>query len=190
MLQIVPKQRRIANASRTTFQDIYDLWSKEKYPTISKLNVNGYTASYRACGTLYHIPFREIKLNDLQNVIDTCGKNYSEYVDFVKHKSKTPNKNEQPKFEKSEVERLWELKNDKYYQIILMLIYNGCRISEFLDLKKKNVHLEAQYFDVIVSKTENGIRKVPIADKVTFFHFSQPFITFHIQRKTPETLSF
>lgn len=37
-----------ANASRTTFQDIYDLWSKEKYPTISKSNVNGYTASYRA----------------------------------------------------------------------------------------------------------------------------------------------
>ena len=46
-----------------------------------------------------------------------------------------------------------------------MLIYNGCRISEFLDLKKENVHLEEQYFDVIASKTENGLRKVPIADK-------------------------
>lgn len=186
-----------ANASRTTFQDIYDLWSKEKYPTISKSNVNGYTASYRACGTLYHIPFRDIKLNDLQNVIDTCGKNYptlrklkvlfnqlydyamkhdvcnknySEYVDVVKHKSKNPNKNERTKFEKSEVDRLWELKDDKYYQIILMLIYNGCRISEFLDLKKENVHLDEQYFDVIASKTENGIRKVPIADKVLPFY--------------------
>ena len=127
--------------------------------------MNGYTASYRACGTLYHLPFRDIKLNDLQNVIDTCGKNYptlrklkvlfnqlydyaikhdvcnknySEYVDVVKHKNKNPNKNERTKFEKSEVERLWDLKDDKYYQIILMLIYNGCRISEFLDLKKEN----------------------------------------------------
>ena len=35
-----------------------------------------------------------------------------------------------------------------------------------LDLKKENVHLEEQYFDVIDSKTENGIRKVPIADKL------------------------
>ena len=35
-----------------------------------------------------------------------------------------------------------------------------------LDLKKENVHLNEQYFDVICSKTENGIRKVPIADKV------------------------
>ena len=51
-----------------------------------------------------------------------------------------------------------------------MLIYNGCRISEFLDLKKENVHLEEQYFDVIASKTENGLRKVPIADKVLPFY--------------------
>lgn len=47
-----------------------------------------------------------------------------------------------------------------------MLIYSGVRISELLDLKKENVHLDKQYFDVICSKTENGIRKVPIADKV------------------------
>ncbi len=47
-----------------------------------------------------------------------------------------------------------------------MLLYNGVRISEFLDLKKEHVHLDEQYFDVIRSKTENGIRKVPIANKV------------------------
>lgn len=47
-----------------------------------------------------------------------------------------------------------------------MLLYSGVRISEMLDLKKENVHLNEQYFDVICSKTENGIRKVPIADKV------------------------
>ena len=51
-----------------------------------------------------------------------------------------------------------------------MLIYNGCRVSEFLNLKKENVHLDEQYFDVIASKTENGIRKVPIADKVLPFY--------------------
>lgn len=62
------------------------------------------------------------------------------------------------------------LAEDPYYQIVLMLIYNGCRISEFLDLKKENVHLEEQYFDVIASKTENGLRKVPIADKVLPFY--------------------
>lgn len=29
------------------------------------------------------------------------------------------------------------MKDDKYYQIVLMLIYNSVRISELLDLKKK-----------------------------------------------------
>lgn len=51
-----------------------------------------------------------------------------------------------------------------------MLLYNGVRISEFLDLKKENVHLDEQYFDVISRKTENGIRKVPIADKFLPFY--------------------
>lgn len=41
-----------------------------------------------------------------------------------------------------------------------------------LDLKKEHVHLDEQYFDVISSKTENGIRKVPIADKVLPFYKS------------------
>lgn len=36
--------------------------------------------------------------------------------------------------------------------------------------EKENVHLSEQYFDVIDSKTENGIRKVPIADKVLPFY--------------------
>ena len=62
------------------------------------------------------------------------------------------------------------MKDDKYYQIVLMLIYNGVRISELLDLKKENVHLDKQYFDVIDIKTESGIRKVPIADKVLDFY--------------------
>lgn len=53
-----------------------------------------------------------------------------------------------------------------------MLIYTGVRVSELLDLKKSNVNLKEQYFDVLLSKTENGIRKVPIADKVLPFFTS------------------
>ena len=55
-------------ASKVTFQ--------EKFPTISKSNVKGYEASYRVCGTLYNKVFRDIRLMDLQFVVDTCEKNY------------------------------------------------------------------------------------------------------------------
>lgn len=180
-------------ATKATFQDVYDQWSKVKYPTISKSNVHGYEASYRVCGTLYNKVFKEIRLVDLQFVVDTCGKNYptlkklkilfnqlyefamkndicnkdySEYVDILRYKDKNPDKRDHNKFEKAEIDRLWQITDQPYYQIVLMLIYNGCRISEFLDLKKENINLEEQYFDVVSSKTENGIRRVPIADKV------------------------
>ena len=46
------------------------------------------------------------------------------------------------------------------------MIYTGVRIDELLSLKKENIHLEEHYFDVIKSKTENGIRKVPISDYI------------------------
>jgi len=49
---------------------------------------------------------------------------------------------------------------------------NNVRISEFLDLKKENVHLDEHYFDVLASKTENGIREVPISNKVLPFYKS------------------
>ena len=184
-------------ASKVTFQEVYERWSKEKFPTISRSNVKGYEASYKVCGTLYNKVFRDMKLVDLQTVVDTCGKNfptlkklkslfnqlyeyamkndicskdYSEFVDIVKYKDKNPDKRDHNKFTKEEIERLWTLAEDPYYQIVLMLIYNGCRISEFLDLKKEDVHLDEQYFDVIASKTENGLRKVPIADKLLPFY--------------------
>ena len=53
-----------------------------------------------------------------------------------------------------------------------MLIYSGVRISELLDLKKENVNLKERWFDITASKTQAGIRKVPIADKVfPFFEY-------------------
>lgn len=184
-------------AAKMTFSDVYEEWSKRKYPTISDSNVKGYTASYKACGLLYNRIFKDLKLADLQNVIDSCGKNYptlkkvkilfnqmyefalkneicnkdySSFVDIAQYKDRNPNKYDRNKFERSEIDRIWEQKDDPYYQIVLMLLYNGTRISEFLELKKEHVHLEEQYFDVIKSKTENGLRKVPIADKVLPFY--------------------
>lgn len=63
-------------AAKMTFSDVYEEWSKRKFPTISESNVKGYTASYKSCESLYNKVFKDIKLVDLQTVIDTCGKNF------------------------------------------------------------------------------------------------------------------
>ena len=122
------------DTAKITFSEVYERWSKSKYPTISDSNAKGYTASYKVCGILYDKPFREIKLCDLQLVVDTCGKNYptlkklkglfnqvyeyamkndicnkdySKYVDLVGYRSKNPNKRDRNIFSKDELTALW-----------------------------------------------------------------------------------
>ena len=93
-------------------------------------------------------------------------KNYAEQVTVTAKEAPKP----QAAFSSEEVAKLWSsLNQHEYISIILMLIYSGVRISELLDLKKEDVLLEEQWFSVRHSKTEAGVRAVPIADKVLPF---------------------
>lgn len=187
-------------SAKLTFNDVYEKWSSEKYPTISHSNVNGYSAAYKLCDSLYDMKFIEIKLTHLQKVVDTSGKNYptlrklkvllSQLYDFAtiheviskEHnmveylnikKAGNPNSIDRTPFSSNEINDLWKnVHTNEYLEIILMLIYSGVRISEFLDLKKEDVHLGEQWFYIRKSKTESGIRSVPIADKVLCFYQS------------------
>jgi hypothetical protein len=47
----------------------------EKCSFVLILHVKGYIASYKACSSLYNKVFKDLKLVDLQEVID-CGKNF------------------------------------------------------------------------------------------------------------------
>ena len=186
-------------SARITFAEVYDKWSAAKYETISASNVNGYKASYKLCESLKPIVFADLRLIHLQTVVDTCGKNYptlrklknlfnqlfeyamkhdvcekdySQFVDIARHKN--PNaKSKHTRFSSKELEFLWSNtdRND-YVQVVLMMIYSGVRCSELLDLKKASVDLENRCFDILQSKTDSGIRKVPIALK-TLPYFEQ-----------------
>ncbi len=48
--------------SKTTFQEVYAKWSASKYKTASRSGINGYSAAYKVCTSLYHVPFKEIAL--------------------------------------------------------------------------------------------------------------------------------
>lgn len=66
-------------------------------------------------------------------------------------------------FTDEEIKTLWEHKDDKVVQRILILIYTGMRIGELLDLKREDLHLEDGYA-IGGSKTEAG------RDRVIPFH--------------------
>lgn len=102
--------------------------------------------------------------------------NPSQFIDI----GKSPKKGKTLIFQDKEIQLLWKqynterdngnLKGQETLMIMLMLIYNGCRISEFLDLKKENVHLDKRYFDVVDAKTEAGVRQVPIHNGLLNFY--------------------
>ncbi|MDR0947907.1 MAG: site-specific integrase [Lachnospiraceae bacterium] len=188
------------NAAKVTFYDVYDRWSSEHFPTVSNSNVQGYKAVWALCDKISNMKFADIKLDHLQMIVDTSGKNYPtlrklkvlfglmykyaviheiipkernmvEYVNI--NNAGNPNAFNRKPFSKAEVKRLWEVKDANiYYTVVLMLIYSGCRISELLDLKKCDINLPERYFKVVEAKTASGIRTAPIAEKIyPFFEY-------------------
>jgi integrase len=134
---------------KTHLQAVVDNCGKN-YPTLRKLKV------------LFNQLYKFAMENDI------CEKDYSQFVDIAKHKERIEEKHKP--FADAEIKKLWQEENrNEYISVVLMLLYSGVRVSELLDLKKENVHLEKQYFDVVESKTDAGIRKVPIADRVMPF---------------------
>lgn len=83
---------------------------------------------------------------------------------------KSPKKGETLVFNHNEIKKLWKMYenregNDKFQftvKVILMLMYNGCRINEFLGVKTKDVFIGDRYFIIPDAKTTAGIRRIPI----------------------------
>ncbi|MCC8044017.1 MAG: site-specific integrase [Clostridiales bacterium] len=179
-------------ARTITFAEVYEKWSAESFPKLSKGSVDGYRAGYRVAAPLANMKMIDVNLSAMQSVLDGCGKNtpiqkrykglLSQMFDYaVKHdivpadrnkvqyveidKDLNPNALDRQPFSAEEIDKLWSRTDVPYCNVLLMLIYSGVRIDELLDLKKEDVHLGEQWIDVKKSKTDAGVRIVPIADK-------------------------
>ena len=186
--------------SSKTLGEVYDEWSERKYQEISQQNIKGYKAAWKLCDRIRNMRMVDIRLDHLQEVVDTSGKNsptlkklkillkglfdYAvihdvitkdrntvSYLDITK--AGNPDARSRSPFTRQQIARLWDVyESNEYYTVILMLIYSGLRIGELLDLEKKDVHLDERWFFVKESKTDAGVRSVPIAKKtLPFFQY-------------------
>lgn len=184
-----------------TFEEVYEKWSDIHFEKVSASNVNGYKASFRLCDKIKDMKFVDIKLDHLQQVVDDSGKNtptlkklkimfglmYDYAViheivsqdkrDMVRYvdisKAGNPNAYDRKPFSKKAIKTVWDAHDSNVYlTVVLILIYTGVRIGELLDLEKKDIHLDERWFYVKESKTNAGIREVPIAEKIVpFFEY-------------------
>lgn len=128
-------------------------------------------------------PIREIKANQLQDIIDSCDQTSSvktniktimnkvfsyglendiiikDYTKFVKFK-RDDTKVKRTLFTKEDADILKANIGSWDYAFIYILLYTGMRPKELIDLKKENV--KDGCFDIVASKTKAGIRTIPI----------------------------
>ena len=72
-------------------------------------------------------------------------------------------------FSRAEVDELWSRSEDYRVQIVLIMIYSGLRIEEFLSMQTANVHLSEKYMTGGVKTSAGKNRIIPIADKILPF---------------------
>jgi integrase len=175
---------------RITFEDTYEAWAVKKYADIK--DASHYKYAFKTAAPIHRRVMSEINFPELQSLIDqqktntaanhlkilivalfeygyiqgTVSADMKERVKYldISH-CVSAKKNEHVPFTREEVEQLWQA-NGTGRDLILIMIYTGVRIGEFLNLKMSNVHFDERYFSVTDAKTAAGIREVPIADRI------------------------
>lgn len=182
--------------NQIVFKDLYDQWSQKHYPTIDERTANNYKNSMRYCQTLYNIKVPNIKIMNLQEIIDKCPK-YSvrkqlrvffnmifkfavksqivgpEYNNLKLEVGKAIKIHEKKPFTEEEIQILFDnVGKLEGVETVLMLSFSGMRIQELLDIETANTYIEDRYC-IGGEKTEAGRNRVIPISKKTLGFFEQ-----------------
>lgn len=166
------------------FGTVVEIWKNKKFEKLSKNGINSYKTNIKKLKPLEEMDIKEIKRGDIERLIngETVGtrkilksilKNIfkealkmdliiKNIVDEIEvHTEKIYKKNI---FTEKEIDLLWRNLEVKGVKETLVLIYTGMRKAEFDNLTIYNI--KNDYIEILKSKTENGIRKIPIIDEI------------------------
>lgn len=191
-----------------TFKSLYDKWIEEKkigIKKVSKTTVDSYNAAFNRLKSIHGMRINTIKVDALQDVInknvtasestvrnikivltsvfdyalarDYVDKNYAKLCNYSYTRSEPIHK----PFSDEEIQILWENKNEQMSQVILIMIYTGLRIEEFLTIETKNIHLSERYFTGGIKTSAGKNRIIPIHKAIipfleTFYDSTQKYL--------------
>ena len=162
------------NNKNLTLEQLYNLWSKKHFPTISQSGVKMYENAFKNyLKDLHSKKWISLTTPHFQNIIDNCSKGYqtkhsirvlvsqlsnyaiSQEISTKNHGpylncGKNDQKKEKKIFSDEDIKILWKnVKKIPEIKSILILLMSGMRIEEMLSLKIENVHLEDEYPHII-----------------------------------------
>lgn len=174
----------------TTFKELKEMWSKTHYKNISKSSIEGYEAAYLSFSPLHEKLFSEIRLNELQEIIDKSAKSYSakaqrksfinqlyKYAlqDDIVHKnyaegivigSNTGSDLHKP-FTEKEIRMLFKNIDIPFIDVVLIQIHTGARS---IDLTNNIEYYLDKGYIITGSKTEAGRdRIIPLHENIIDF---------------------
>lgn len=177
-----------------TLAELYHRWLPahiaDTDPSVSALA--SYANSFKHLSCLQYEPFQSLKYMDYQRVIDgmrksglsysSCkkvrslisllekyaskieltNKSYAPLLSIGKNKAIRPHK----PFSRQKINRLWQHVDEPGIDTVLILLYTGVRVGEMLALQKSDVNMRQRYIRITKSKTEAGIRIIPIHHRI------------------------
>lgn len=191
LLALAEYNRNPYDTSGITLGDVFRRFMDAQRPKVAPKTYADYMTSFNGTKPLHDRPIAQLKLAELQLFFDTCGKsfpsmkqmkttlvtvfeyalryeyvqnNYAKMVDIEKLRNGYQTR-EKAVFTPDEIRTLWSMADDNdVAEMLVFMLYTGLRISEMLALKMEDVDLDMRCFRVLKSKTEAGVRTVPIAD--------------------------
>lgn len=176
-------------ASLPTFSDVYDGfidWYDKKHPEAAERTRAGYITAYHNTESLHCKKFVSIRASDLQDVIaqysnksrgtssqliklfhgmykyaimnEIVDKDYSQFVFNEGKKSDPIHK----PFAPEEIKALW---NAEIYPVLIM-IYTGMRIGEYLKIECENIHFDERYMIGGIKTAAGKNRVIPIHESI------------------------
>lgn len=202
--------------SKKTFKNIRLAWFEEYLKKgIAKGTLYNIESKFKKLSSLDDYIISDIKLLILQNFMDNLKvsygtkKSYKSLLNVIfdfalKNDFITSNKVnfieigkketviERIPFSQEEINILWDNVNVHYVDTILILLYTGMRISELLSLKNEDIDLENRIIHIRESKTEAGIRDIPIHHKIFNLFINRISLenTYFIKAKIRQKLSY
>lgn len=174
-----------------TLGELYEEWSRAKYEKIGASTKRNYLVSWSYLSRLEKVPVKDLRAGHIQQAIDaaqTDGKSKST-IEKIKAvavmlgnyavQNDVVSKNyaqftEMPKMEKKKKDRFTDIEVKKIAQVddpwtdsVMILLYSGMRLNEFLGLTRFNVDIKKRVFTGAGLKTDAGKNRViPILDEI------------------------